>query len=804
MIQNYLKVIVRNILRYKGYSFINIFGLTIGIVCFVLIALFVQDELSYDRYHQKADRIYKVGISALVNDSEIHGNLASAPFAFTLLEEFPEVEAVTRIRNFGFPVIRYDNKAFSEERWFYADSTFFDVFTVPFLQGDPNTALTQPLSVVLSRSMAEKYFGDEDPMGKILNSDNRTDFLVTGVFEDVPHNSHVHYDFLASMCSVEDSRNQRWLSNNYHTYFVLNGAASTEEFEVKIQTLADKYVFPIATQIFGTSVDQLFAEGGYFRYLMQPVTDIHLYSHLEYELEPNSDIRYVYIFSIIAIAILLIACVNFVNLATARSARRAKEIGIRKTVGSSRFQLIRQFLAETIAMSFVAVLLALPIIEILLPQFNSLTGKHLSLSYLQNLQTIPILLGITLLVGIIAGTYPALYMASFDPVRVMKGESIGNQRKSRLRSVLVVFQFAVSIALIIGTISVYRQLEFIQNVKLGFQREQVVIIKKTDDLGAQIDPFMQELLSVPGVVSVSKSGNLMGTYFGDNLYRSSVAPKEDNQITRRVWTDRNFADTYRMKMVQGSYFSEEFTGHQDKIVINQSAVSAFGLTDPIGQKLVDTDTDQNEFTIIGVVEDFHFESLQFQIKPLLIHPLASDDIAKFTSVLIEPGKIRTMLSSFQDIWHKYALNQAFEYEFFDERFAKLYLTEEKTGQILMVFTIIAIFIASLGLFGLAAFITQQRTKEIGIRKILGASVSNIIGLLSKEFLILVAIANVIAIPIAYYVMSKWLENFAYRMEISWVIFFMAAVLALIIAMISVSIQAIKAAVANPVDSLRYE
>jgi putative ABC transport system permease protein len=804
MIQNYLKVILRNIFRYKGYSFINIFGLTIGIVCFVLIALFVLDELSYDRYHEKADRIYKVGISALVNDTEIHGNLASAPFAFTLLEEYPEVEAVTRIKNFGFPVLRYNDKAFSEERWYYADSTFFDVFTVPFLQGNPNTALTQPYSVVLSHSMAQKYFGDEDPMGKIINSDNYSDFLVTGVFEDVPHNSHFHYDFLASMCAVEDSRNQMWLSNNYHTYFVLNEATSPEEFEVKIQALAEKYVFPIVAQIFGTSVDQLLADGAYFRYRILPMTDIHLRSQLEYELEPNSDIRYVYIFSIIAVAILLIACVNFINLATARSTRRAKEIGIRKTVGSSRHQLVRQFLAETIALSFLAVLLALPIIEILIPLFNNLTGKELSLSFLQNFYTIPILLGITILVGFVAGTYPALYMASFDPVRIMKGESIGNQRKSRLRSVLVVFQFAVSIALIIGTVSVYRQLEFIQNMKLGFQPEQVIVIKKTDDLGKQIDPFMKELSAIPGVVSVSKSERLIGTSLGDDLYRSVDEPPEDTHIIWALWTDNHFAETYRMNMVQGSYFLDEVTDLQDKVVVNQSAVEAFGLTDPIGKKIVDTNTEQNEFTIVGVVEDFHFASMHHQIKPLLIHSLSPDNSAKFTSVRIGTGNINAMLASFKDIWHKYALNQAFEFEFFDEHFAKIYLAEEKTGQIFMVFTTIAILITSMGLFGLAAFVTQQRTKEIGIRKVLGANLSNIIGLLSKEFLILVVLANIIAIPIAYYAMNKWLANFAYHTEISLLIFLLAAALALIIAMISVSFQAIKAAVANPVDSLKYE
>lgn len=803
MIINYIKVTLRNIRRHKGYYLINILGLTIGIVCFILISLFVLDELSYDRYHEKADQIYRVGVRALVNDNEFHGATACAPMAQTLVKEFPEVQASTRLRGFGDPVIRYKEKVFSEERWFFADATVFDVFTIPIIQGDSKTALSQPNTVLITESMADKYFGQEDPMGKTLNADGRRDYLITGVIEDVPRNSHVHYDFLASFETFESSHSQNWISNNHHTYFVLNKGASSEEFETKLQTLVEKYVQPQVKGALGVTPEEFYASGGEFEYFLQPLTDIHLRSHLDFEHEPNSDITYVYLFSVIAVAILLIACINFVNQATARSDNRAKEVGVRKTVGSTRNQITRQFIAEAVILSVMAVLLALPLIEILLPSFNNLTGKSLSVPYLESAMTIPYLLGIALVVGALAGTYPAFFLASFDPVVVIKGGPAGKKRTPWMRNVLVVFQFMVSIILIIGTLVVYRQLEFIQNRKLGFNREQVIVIHKVDDLGPKIWAFKRDLLSQPGLSSVANSSYLMGDSFGDNLYTPSDRPQDQKELIWRLWTDPDFVDAFQLQIVQGSYFPSELKEGSRPIILNEAAVSTLQLSDPIGKKLIDMEG--RDFTITGVVKDFHFESLHKTIKPLSIHPLGPNHgSGRYMSVRISTDNFQESLSKIKSSWDKFAGGQAFEYEFFDDYFAKVFLAEEKTGQVFLVFTLLAIAIACLGLFGLTSFITEQRTKEIGIRKVLGASIPKIIYLLTRQLAWWVLVANVIAWPLAYIVMHRWLENFAYRANISVWIFVLSAGMALLIALLTVSYQSIRAALANPADSLRYE
>ncbi len=802
MFKNYLTITLRTILKQKGYSFINVAGLTIGIVCCVLIGLFVQDELSFDSYHAKADQIYRVGVYVTVNNNKSDLATSCAPMARGLIDEFPEVIASTRLRRFGSPVVRYKDTGFSEERWFYADSTFFDVFTVPFIQGNPQNALTEPNTVVITRSMANKYFGTEEPLGKTLNLDKRRDFMVTGVVEDVPRNSHVHYDFLASLTSINDSRNQILISSNYHTYFVLQKSVPAEEFETKLQTLVKKYVHPQVKGALGITPEEFYANGGYFAYFVQRLTDIHLHSHFRFEHEPNSDITYVYIFSIIAIAILLIACINFVNLATARSANRGKEVGIRKTVGSTRIQLFRQFMAESIFMSAIAIGLALLIIEFILPYFNSFTGKQLSISYLGNIYTIPVLLGIALMVGILAGTYPAFFLASFKPVAVLKGETVRKNTNSLLRNILVVFQFTVSIILIFSTFVVYGQLNYIQNAKLGFNREQVVVVKKTDDLGAQIGAFKQELLKYPEISSITNSSSLMGEFFGDNLYGTVNKPDQEKQLIWRLFTDSGFAETYDIELAQGRYFSTELQKNDRRVVLNETAVKNLEISDPVGQNIIDMRG--REYAIVGVMKDFHFQSLQQKIRPLIIHSLGPNSGGKYISARMSTDNIRETLTLLKNTWHQFAGAQTFEYEFFDDHFAKIYLAEERTGQLFFAFSLIAIFIGSLGLFGLAAFMTAQRTKEIGIRKVLGASVGGLLAMLYRQLTRWVLVANVIAWPIAFYMMNKWLQNFAFRTDITFWTFAISAALSLSIALLTVSYQAVKAAVANPVDALKYE
>jgi putative ABC transport system permease protein len=807
MLKNYIKIALRNFLKHKGFSFINIFGLAIGVACCVLIVLYVLDEVSYDRYHEKADQIYRVGIRGFVNNSLFHGVVTCAPMAQTLVDEFPEVTSATRLQSPGFPVFRYEDKVFSEERVFWVDQAFFDVFTVPFIKGNPKTALDQPNTIVLTRSMALKYFGDEDPIGKNLNADNRRDYLVTGVVKDVPRNSHFHYDFLASLITYEDSRSPIWVSNNYYTYVVLQEGTSSEAFEAKLDELVKKYVGPQIEKALSITLEQFFASGGKWDYFIQPLTGIHLHSHLDYELEPNGDIAYVYIFSIIAIGILLVACINFVNLATARAANRAREVGIRKTVGSNRGQLIQQFLSETTIMSFFAVLLALLAIQVLLPLFNIITGKELAVPYIQNVLTIPLLLGLVLFIGILAGTYPAFFLASFDPVLVLKTKMSGRSKKSNIRNVLVVFQFTVSIVLIVGTIIVSRQLRYIQNRKLGFNKEQVVIVKKTDDIGNQIPAFRQELLKNPKVLNATNTNNLIGNEFGNSAYKLAGTTGEETHLLWTYRTDPYFVETYQIEMADGRYYKEDRQADKQSAVINEAAVKDLGLTDPVGKQIVaigPTPDRSLTFTIIGVMKNFHFKSLHHQINPLIVHLYGPEGRGRYVSVRIHSENIRETMTFIENTWRKFASNQAFEYEFFDDHFARIYQAEERTGQIFFSFSLLAIIIASLGLFGLAAFVAEQRTKEIGIRKVLGATESGIVFLLSRQFAKWVVLSNLFAWPIAYYFMQKWLQRFAYQTSISAWYFLFAFIVVLFVALLTVCYQTVKAARCNPVELLRYE
>jgi len=807
MFKNYVKIALRNFLKHKGFSFINIFGLAIGVACCLLIVLYVLDEVSYDQYHEKADQIYRVGIRGFVNNNLFHGVVTCAPMAKALVNEFPEVTAATRLRNFGFPVFRYKDKVFSEEKVFWVDQAFLDVFTVPFIKGDPKTALAQPNTIVLTRSMALKYFGDEDPVGKSLNADKRRDYLVTGVVQDVPHNSHFHYDFLASLVTYDDSESPIWVSNNYYTYLVLQEGASSEAFEAKLAALVKKYVGPQIQAAVGITLEQFFASGGDWSYFIQPLTGIHLHSHLDYELEPNGDIAYVYIFSIIAIGILLVACINFVNLATARAANRAREVGIRKTVGSNRGQLIRQFLSETTIMSFFAVLLALLAVQLLLPLFNNITGKGLAVPYIQNVLTIPLLLGLVLFIGILAGTYPAFFLASFDPVVVLKTEMSGRSKKSNMRNVLVLFQFTVSIVLIVGTVIVSRQLKYIQNRNLGFNKEQVVIVKKTDDIGNQVPAFRQELLKNPKVINATNTNNLIGNEFGNSAYKLAGATGEETHLLWTYTTDPHFVETYQIEMAAGRYYKEERQADQQSAVINEAAVKDLGLTDPVGKQIVaigPTPDRSLTFTIIGVMKNFHFKSLHHQIGPLIVHLYGPEGRGRYVSVRIHSENIRETMTFLENTWRKFAANQAFEYEFFDDHFARIYQAEERTGQIFFSFSLLAIFIAILGLFGLAAFVAEQRTKEIGIRKVLGATEVGIIFLLSKQFTKWVVLSNLFAWPIAYHFMTKWLQRFAYQASISVWSFLFAFIVVLFLALLTVSYQTVKAARSNPVELLRYE
>ncbi len=804
MLKNYLNVAFRNLRKYKGFSFINIIGLAVGVACCIIILLYVKNEFSYDKFNKNADQIYRVHLEGRINNNEINMAMSPAPMGAVIKHDFPEVVAYTRIRNFGFPVLRYDNKAFSEERFYCVDSTFFNVFTVHFLEGNPKTALTQPNNVVITESMAKKYFGNKEPMGKILNADHRRDWIVTGVIKDVPKNSHFHYDFLGSLTTYSDSRNPYWLGNNYYTYFVLHKGVDYKQFQQKLNQDVLKYIGPQIEKVTGVSLNQLRKKGLRYGFVLQPLTSIHLYSHLDYEIEPNGDASNVYVFMVIAVFILLIACINFINLSTARSEKRAKEVGIRKTLGSNKVQLVRQFISEAILTSALAVFLAVVLVEIMLPLFDSISGKVISLGLLKNLTIIPLLICLAVIVGIIAGFYPAFYLSSFQPVKVLKSENRG-KRKSLLRSGLVIFQFAVTIILFVGTFIIYNQLKYVQTKNLGFDKEQVIIINKTDDIGSQIESFKKEVLSIPSVINVSKSNAIPGNQIGDEAFRIEGSSNYRLQDLRQMWCDYEFDKTYDIKMNQGRFFSVEHPSDTSSVVINEAVVKIFGLKNPVGKNLIAPGPNGgSRYKIIGVTSDFNYESLHQPIRPLVFHLYKNQEFGRFVSVRIKPGNYQSTISSLQDVWEKYAGNEAFDYNFLDRNLAHLYIADQRTSKLAAVFSILAIFIASLGLLGLAAFVTEQRTKEIGIRKTLGATVPEIIVLLSKEFIKWVVIANIIAWPAAYFIMHNWLENFAYRININFGIFILSGIIALLIALATVSSHAVKAATANPVKSLRYE
>ncbi len=807
MFRNYLKVAVRNFLRRPGFSLINVVGLAVGVACCLLILLFVRDELSYDRHNERLDRIYRAGLSAFVNNNALDAVYTPSPMAKGLVDEVPEVETASRVRRFGFPVFRYGEKVFSEERAYWVDSAFFDIFTVPFVVGDPRTALKDPLTVVLTRTMARKYFGDEPALGRVLNADGKRDYVVTGVVEDPPRNAHFHYDFLASLETFPDSRSPVWINNNYHTYFLVREGASAVAVEAKLAGLIRKHVGPQIQAAIGITLDEFVASGGRYDYFIQPAKDIHLRSHYDGELEPNSDIAYVYIFSIVALGILAVAVVNFVNLATARSARRAREVGIRKTLGSYRGRLVRQFLIESVLTAFLAVVLALLLVQVLLPAFNRVTVKTLAMPYVESPLVLPGLLVLVLAVGILAGAYPAFFLASFDPAAVLKTETAGRSRKSRLRNALVVFQFAVSVILIIGTFVVRRQMDYVRTRNLGFNKDQIVVIEKVDDIGDRVRAFKQALSASPRVLGASNTQNLIGDDFNGSVFKLAGAAGEENHLFNSLATDEDFAKVYEIEMASGRYFEAGREADARVVVINEKAARELGLTEAAGQRIVavgPTPEQSETLTLVGIVKDFHFQSLHSEIRPLILGCYGEKEFGRFLSVRVRPEGIRETVDFIDRTWRGFAGNQAFEYRFFDDHFARLYEADERTGRVFLAFSLLAAFVAGLGLFGLSAFVAEQRTKEIGIRKTLGASVGGVSLLLAGQFAKWVLAANLVAWPIGYYFMHRWLQKFAYRAALSPLLFLGASLLVLVFALLAVSYQTVKAATADPVKSLKYE
>ncbi|MEE8604339.1 MAG: FtsX-like permease family protein, partial [Candidatus Aminicenantaceae bacterium] len=762
---------------------------------------FVFDELSYDKFHENHDRIYRVTRKWFNADGVVNLHLGhvAPPVAPLLKNDFPKIVHAVRIIGAGGLLVGNDSAFYEEPRFFFADEDVFNMFTFDMIAGDPATALKDPFAIVITDEMAERYFGTEDPIGKSLTiqaSSQKADMKVTGVIKPLPHNSHFHADFLGSFKTYEaivgDRELQSWSSNNYATYLLMAEGYDINRLKSQLDPFIDRHMSEGRSE--RTKLE------------LQRLTEIHLYSHLDSEIEANSDITYVYVFSIIALFILLIACVNFMNLATARSAGRAKEVGLRKVIGAQRPQLIRQFLSESIITAVLSLLIALGIVLLVLPKFNQFISRDLSMNISANILLFISLFFIAIFVGLFSGIYPAVFLSAFKPVRVLKGNLDTGKKGLSFRTVLVVFQFATSIILIVCVSVVSSQLDYMQTRNLGFDEEHVVVLPSSPAIIFRLEGFKTRLLQNPNILSVSAakrvpSGRLLDSSGARVLSGETSQPVNFRIAQLRV--DYDYIPTFKMELAAGRNFSREMgTDPTQAFIINETAAKRIGWESPEEAVGKGFGYGQRNGQIIGIVKDFHFESLHQEISPIVMF-LSKTDLTQI-SIRISPENIPQTMAFFKDIWAEMRPDYPFSYYFIDENFDQLYRSEEQLGSIFRLFAFLSVLIGCLGLFGLASYSAERRTKEIGIRKVLGASASGITVLLSKEFTKWVLLANVIAWPVAYLIMSRWLQSFAYRAGIGVGIFLLAGGIAWVIAFLTVSYQAIKASIADPITALKYE
>ncbi len=785
MIKNYIKIALRNLTRHKGYSLINIAGLAIGIACCILILLWVQDELSFDRFHKNGDNIYRVIQDINFTDHSTTWAITQGPLGPSLKEDFPEIVNFTRVTGRRFR-LAYGDHSYDEVLGM-ADGSIFEMFTFPLIEGDPQTALSEPHSIVLTQKMAEKYFGKDNPIGKILKADDRYDFLVTGIIEEFPLSSHFRYDFLIPFIFGRELKYtvDNWRNSQFSTYVELQEGIPYQEVVQKISG----YLYEKPTIEKDARLD------------LQPLRRIHLYSNYEFD-RTHGDITYVTIFSLIAFFILMIACINFMNLTTARSANRAREVGMRKVAGAYRRDLVKQFFGESILLAFIALIFAIGLVALLLPIFNDLAAKELSFGSSANLYALLVLMGIALLTGIVSGSYPALFLSAFQPANVLKGTFHSGSKGAAFRKVLVVLQFSLTILLIVCTTIVYNQMNFMRNKKLGYDKEYLVYAILRGDMRKQFDAVKEELLKNPNILEVTSSGTIptYGYNFSNSLWRWEGQNPDEEILMRASFIDYDYFKTFGMEIIAGRPYSKEYsTDPREALIVNEEAVKVMGMESPLGKRL---GIGENQAKIIGVVKNYHFRSLKQEIEPLILILNPQQCWALFTRMRSE--NVPQAIGHMEKVWGQFAPGFPFDYRFMDEAVDNLYRSEQQIGTIFRYFAILAIFISCLGLFGLASFMAEQRTKEIGVRKVLGATVTSILLLLSKEFAKWVLIANIIAWPVAYFAMNKWLQGYAYRINIAVWSFILAALLALTIALFTVSYQAVRAATSNPVDALRYE
>jgi len=811
MIKNYIKIALRNLIKYKGFTIINILGLSFGLVCAIFISIFVYNEVTYDKFHEKSANIYRIGVNGRMGGEEMNQAITAAPMYEALINEFPEITDAVRLKREGEMLFKYGDKKTIEpvEEFMLADSSFFDVFSFKVLKGNPETALDNPFSIVLTEKYAKKYFGDEDPIGKSLQVENDTTLVeVTAIIEDCPPNSHFHFNMIGSMATSGQSRNQQWVNHDFYTYIVVVPGTDPDMLTEKLNGLIQKYIGPQLNQLLGITIEEFEAQGNSFGYNIQNIEDIHLYSDRQYELEQNGNPDYVKIFSLIAILILVVACINFMNLATARSTKRAREVGIRKVVGSKRSHLIYQFLTESTVLSIISLILAVIIVMMLMTNFNNLIGTSLIFNPFGSISVILILLGLALFVGLLSGIYPAFVLASFKPIKVLKGKIRAGRNDKNLKSVLVVVQFAVTIIILTATLIVFNQLQFMQNKDLGFEKENVLVLKRLDVMGNQMEAFKQELKQHSSIINVANSGHIPGMIFSNNAHFLEGKTFNDVYLLMQTAVSYEFMDVMNMTMSDGRFFSPDYPTDSAGVIINEAAIKSLELENPMDTRFMRPDNDGNiqYIPVIGIIKDFHYESMHIKINPVILYFMRGN-YGGYLNIKLHEINNQETIQYVEDKWNEFFPEYPFEYSWLEDEFDEIFKPEKQTSQILIVFSLFSILISCLGLFGLVSYTTSQRTNEIGIRKALGSSVSKVVLLLFRETLILLFISVFLAIP-SYFIAKNWLENFAFTFNFGVGVFalylFLIALFTLVVAILTVSYQSIKAASSSPAEALRNE
>jgi putative ABC transport system permease protein len=805
MLKNLLKHSVRSFKRQRAYIIINIFGLSIGIACSLLIALFVINEASYDRFNVKKDRIFRVILNGKIGGQEITGAFTPAVMGPTLPKEFPEVEDFLRMDGHGPTVVEYEKQIFTDKDIVEADSSFFNFFSIPVLKGDMKNLLNSPHKVVLSESMAKKIFGNENPIDKLIKIGNDSvRYVVTGVMGDIPENSHFRASMLSSFLTNPRSKEQVWLNNSFSLYLLLKPNSSAATVDTKFKDLIVKYVGPEVQKYLGTTVEEFIKKGNKYRFFLQKLTDIHLDNTIQGGFKAPGDPKYLVIFGSIAILIVVIAAINFMNLATAQASRRAKEVGIKKIGGSTKGMLITQFLSESLILSFISLIFAIIFIKLSLPYFNNLLGTRLTLDLFSGWYKLPALLVFTVVVGIMSGSYPAFFLSSFNPYEVLKGTVKNSTSNGRLRRVLVVFQFAVSILLIVGTLIMNRQIKYMLNKDVGFNKEQLIVIERADVLGKKLKSFKENVKRIPGVVNISSSTAIPGRTNNNNGYMIE-GRKDETYLMTTSWVDYDFLSTYGMTLLSGRSFNESFSTDKQACILNESAVKNFTITDLEKTRIQKPgEKGPENISIIGVVKNFNYESLRNPIQPYILLLQDENYPWGYISVRLMASNYSSTINEIEKTWKEYASNAPLQYYFLDADFEKMYSQEKQNAKMAVIFAVLAIFIASLGLFGLTSYTVEQRTKEIGVRKAMGSSIAGIYIEISKEIVVLVSISALIAWPVIYYYAGRWLENFYYKINLGAFSFIAGLTIALGIAIITISYRVIKAARVNPAQSLKYE